>query len=304
MSDLRNTQEFTRGRWRIKGDSSWDSTAQVAAKRGEKEWTVEMAIPLSELGNPPTIGTWGLQAGREYGTKGDATRYRRFYAWAPTEGEFGKPENFGDLLFEDSPLAFTACEMSEPAVVGGNHVEFAVSSRDRKPHEVNVTAVVEMEDGKRRELKPLAVKIDAERGGAGELNVELDNPGRHVVTFLCEEKGKPPVLRLGTVVQTKPPLALSRDSIVLAEGRLSASISLAMGGVAMDRAIALSIVGPRWTMPLGRFQQISTLQKVDIGLAGLDAPPGNYLVRAEALKGDRIMARVEEPLFVDAPFME
>lgn len=49
-----------------KRSTAWDCSPQVAAARGERSWTVEMAIPLRDLnGSKETSGDWAFNVARE-----------------------------------------------------------------------------------------------------------------------------------------------------------------------------------------------------------------------------------------------
>ncbi len=62
-------------------DATWNSTAQVATGKEAGAWTVEMAIPLEELGADFTAHkTWGFQMARHRPRMGE----RKSYQWSPT----------------------------------------------------------------------------------------------------------------------------------------------------------------------------------------------------------------------------
>ena len=79
-------------------DATWNSSAKVATSIEEDAWTVEMAIPLKELGADPVPGsTWGFQMARHRPRQEE----RKSYQWAPTFW-FGNyaPSLFGRLEFQ------------------------------------------------------------------------------------------------------------------------------------------------------------------------------------------------------------
>ena len=62
-------------------NATWNSTAKVATSREDKAWTIEMAIPLKELGaDPATNKTWGFQMARHRPRLGE----KKSYQWSPT----------------------------------------------------------------------------------------------------------------------------------------------------------------------------------------------------------------------------
>ena len=77
-------------------ETTWDSGAVVAARRGRDRWAVELAIPLEALGAPtPLRGrTWRANVNRERRPVGELS------AWSPTGGFFHLPAHFGVLKFE------------------------------------------------------------------------------------------------------------------------------------------------------------------------------------------------------------
>lgn len=79
-------------------DAAWNSSAKVATSVEEGAWTVEMAIPLKELGaNPGSQKTCGLQMAR-HRPRGEE---RKSYQWAPTfwYGNY-VPSLFGQVEFQ------------------------------------------------------------------------------------------------------------------------------------------------------------------------------------------------------------
>jgi len=74
----------------------WNPRWQAAAKVGEKEWTVEMAIPFAELGGKPSLGeVWGANFCRERKVAGEENS-----CWALIVGDtFHAPTQFGTIIF-------------------------------------------------------------------------------------------------------------------------------------------------------------------------------------------------------------
>ena len=62
-------------------DTAWNSSIKVATSVEEDAWTVEMAIPLEELGaDLLTQKTWGMQMARHRPRMNE----QKSYQWAPT----------------------------------------------------------------------------------------------------------------------------------------------------------------------------------------------------------------------------
>ena len=76
----------------------WDGTGTVKVHKGEKMWSVEFSIPLSELGvkGSPKGQTWTANFCRNRQVTGEAEAL----AWSDTGESFHNPEAFGKLKME------------------------------------------------------------------------------------------------------------------------------------------------------------------------------------------------------------
>jgi hypothetical protein len=79
-------------------DGTWNSTAKSAIKKMDDGWSLEIAIPLTEIGaNAPLKGqTWTANFCRNRKTEGDA----QSTAWCDTGESFHNPDAFGKLKME------------------------------------------------------------------------------------------------------------------------------------------------------------------------------------------------------------
>ncbi len=80
--------------------SEWNSTAVAAARVGEGSWSVEMAIPLNELGlTKASLGKWAVNVARERqaGTKELST-------FAPLQGGFHQPTLYPAMELQGADL--------------------------------------------------------------------------------------------------------------------------------------------------------------------------------------------------------
>jgi hypothetical protein len=77
------------------GDNTWNPQWFVATACDERAWTIEAAIPLTELtGTPPSPGvTWAINVQRTVPGVG-------FQAWSLPASTAIQSEGFGYLLFE------------------------------------------------------------------------------------------------------------------------------------------------------------------------------------------------------------
>ena len=75
-------------------DTKWNSGARAAGKVGEDVWSVEMAIPLADLGPAPAPGTvWKAVLGRIARARKETT------SWNPSRLGFHDPLEMGSLVF-------------------------------------------------------------------------------------------------------------------------------------------------------------------------------------------------------------
>ncbi len=84
------------------GSADWNADVQAAGSRSEDAWTIEVAIPLADIGGAQAGDRWGLNVARER----QATGSNELSAWSPTYGKFLVPERFGELLLSDQPGGF------------------------------------------------------------------------------------------------------------------------------------------------------------------------------------------------------
>lgn len=91
-----------------KKNPSWDSRAQVSARKYEKGWALEISIPLDKLGagEIKKREVWGINVARfrphisAYGWEPRTT------FWSPTFGAFGRPNEFGVLeMIPEGPIS-------------------------------------------------------------------------------------------------------------------------------------------------------------------------------------------------------
>lgn len=78
-------------------DHSWNGTWRVAVQRGADGWTMEMAIPFTDLRRRPESGDlWGFNAAR-YRNIGDV---EQVFVWSRPRDGFWNTENFGCVVFD------------------------------------------------------------------------------------------------------------------------------------------------------------------------------------------------------------
>jgi hypothetical protein len=91
------------GFFRFKADRSWNcSGIKTAIHKGEKFWSVEMAIPLSQVGGPPTDGAdWRLNIARSEKQTNELSTF------SPLFESLHQPEAFSRLTFGRSGAVLT-----------------------------------------------------------------------------------------------------------------------------------------------------------------------------------------------------
>lgn len=105
------------------GDASYDADITAKGSVGDAEWTVECAIPLSDLkvqGEPGQ--TWGFNIGRERNPGED-----KLSAWSPTYGKFLVPERFGTVTLAQK-AAPVLWNLPTDAAFGPSDVQIAAGT--------------------------------------------------------------------------------------------------------------------------------------------------------------------------------
>jgi hypothetical protein len=100
-------------------DHAWNGDWQVAVQRGTDEWTMEIAIPFTDLRVHPDSGDlWGFNAARYRQAAGG----EQLFTWSPVTDGFWRTETFGYLIFDSLDLnlerQFTQVELRLKAEQG------------------------------------------------------------------------------------------------------------------------------------------------------------------------------------------
>jgi hypothetical protein len=78
---------------------AWPVAAQVAIRIGEKDWVVELAIPLSAFGPEGQERLWGVNFTRF------ATQGRQASSWSAARRYFYDPKSLGTMLLVNQPAS-------------------------------------------------------------------------------------------------------------------------------------------------------------------------------------------------------
>ncbi|NOY79793.1 MAG: DUF4091 domain-containing protein [Kiritimatiellaeota bacterium] len=91
------------------GDAQWNAKAKIAVRVEDTAWTVECALPWTDLGGPPRAGdVWRANFCRERKVHNELSN------WSCTYGNFGRPERFGRLVFADAAVRLEELSLAPP----------------------------------------------------------------------------------------------------------------------------------------------------------------------------------------------
>ena len=144
-----------------KGKAWWDGEWSTKTSVRDDGWTLEMRIPFATLGlKGPTREAWGMNLCRNYWTE-DAGRLS---AWAPVEHWYGRPWDFGRLVFgEGKPSRDQLPRLFVQRELG---LVLSASTEGLRRARANLNAVAEQTPARRElleRLAPLPARIDALR---------------------------------------------------------------------------------------------------------------------------------------------
>ena len=280
--------------WNNTADNKWRASSMAAAEVGEDLWTVELAIPMADLG----LG------GGEFGF--NVCRERRpmetleLSCWSPTGGGFGAPERFG---LANLGQAWIGAMRVPPASIGKN--EFSVTLKNETGQGRNVTTVLWMKWQDRGLLRGLDQLIGLAPGQQLEFTYQYELPDEQAPTMTfsvrdlqAQEDGKPAVLAERTFAPTiLPPLkmTLRPRTYYLSDnlGRVELQINLAE--TMRENARLVLTVHDASEVNVLREHQFSPIEgnrlEAQISLRGL--PEGSYKLRAllATKEGKRIAER-------------
>ncbi len=92
-------------------------TLRRAVKKNTKGYSVEVAIPIAEIGSLQNL--WGINFCRE-----SRSSETEISSWAPTYGFFAKPERFGHVILEPQGGGIVALKLKEQSFFGRNSFIF------------------------------------------------------------------------------------------------------------------------------------------------------------------------------------
>jgi hypothetical protein len=257
---------------------------------GTDAWTVELAVPLADVG---IAGAFGFNVCRER----RPMETLELSCWSPTGGAFGSPERFGVATLGG---AWIGQVQLPPARLGTNR--FAVTLTNESDQERAVRPelrLAEQQRGYLLEPEPvvLAPKSQVERTYAYE--AAGDRPLAMTFRVLDAETGD--LLAERTLAPTVlPPLAmtLAPRMYYVSETRGTARIEVSVAEqLRKDTRLELALTDARGKRAL-RAEALPRLQgdtvAAVIDLSGV--PEGTYQLRARLLTGKTPLAEASAPL--------
>jgi hypothetical protein len=120
----------------------WNSHAKVKVGKTKKFWTVEMAVPLSSLGNAKIKdgSEWLVNFCREQKSFSEDS------CWSPTFGSFLKVEHLGRMVFSKNVPEVVLPNTFEKLNPGENNITLSVRAKAQR--DLQVTTNVVFENGK------------------------------------------------------------------------------------------------------------------------------------------------------------
>lgn len=217
--------------WNNSAEAGWRAASRAAAKVGEDAWTVELAIPLADLG--VTGSEFGLNVARER----RPMETLELSAWSPTGDLFGRPERFGMATLGQAWIG----RLHVPAAsIGVN--EFEVTLKNESDTGRNVACGLWARWEHRTVARVLEQMVGLAPGEEKTLRVEYELPSTEppVMTFVVLDQGTAATLaeRSFTPV-VLPPLAMSVQprAYYLGEGKGRVELEVNLAGAMRDDAL-------------------------------------------------------------------
>lgn len=161
-------------------DYGYHQKWRCASQRGEKVWTVEMAIPFETIGaKPPKQGEcWGINFARS------ERPHDELSSWSPVRGHFHDPERFGRIVFGFAPVRIEGVGLTE-AEQGQKQLMIALTSEIPVPKGAELTIAFEGQSVKlplKQQVETLSHTIPSDLpAGPYRCEVKLAVPNQPVV---------------------------------------------------------------------------------------------------------------------------
>lgn len=198
------------------GTEVWNCDAQAAAHVGPDAWSMELRVPLAELGLSArsTKQPWAIQVGRERHAGGRL----ELSSFAPCGGSFHVPETYAPLILDHAVLAPFLWEVQLPvgALVtedkGRLQYRFRtlVTNRTGRFRFLRLRAIL-LRDGEELGTSECFGGLDADQRGTYAFSVPFPRPGPCLLRFALADRRTPDTalaVRTVPVTLTYTPLVI------------------------------------------------------------------------------------------------
>jgi len=131
--------------WNNSADSKWRAASKAATQLYEDRWTVELMIPMADL------GLTGPQFGFNVCRERRPTETMELSCWSPTGGAFGMPDKFG---LASLGQAWVGALDAPPASIGNNAFTVTIKNETDRPRRLDTVALVQWPDREASQVLP------------------------------------------------------------------------------------------------------------------------------------------------------
>ncbi len=178
------------------GTEAWNCAARTAAHVGAGSWSVELRVPLAELGltKRSMQQAWAIQVGRERHAGGRL----ELSSYAPTGGSFHVPETYARLVLERAALAPFLWEIQVPvgALVTEENTRLLyrfralITNRSGRFRFLRLRAVL-LRNGAELGRDVRLGGLDADQSGAYAFSVPFPTPGPFLLRLVLADRRTP-----------------------------------------------------------------------------------------------------------------
>jgi hypothetical protein len=278
--------------WNDSKGGKWRAQSEAAAKVGTDAWTVELAVPLADLG---ISGPFGFNVCRER----RPMETLELSCWSPTGGAFGAPERFGVATLGGAWIGEVKLP---PATLGSNTVTVSLINETDQVRAIRAELRMPEPRGRMRtaasEALTLAPKSTVERTYA----YEVTRGDGLTMTFAVIDAATGKPLAERTLAPTVlPPLTLTVRPRVhyLSEGNGTAEVALSISEALGKEATLSLALTDEWGKRVLRSSALPDIggddAAVSFDLAGVSE--GTYGLRARlADHAGRALAEATIPI--------
>jgi hypothetical protein len=205
----------------VNQDPSWDPSVRTAVSKGDRGWSVELAVPWADLAaaGVTRAPVMALNLCRNRFAVADEAAHA---AWSCTYGGFHTPERFGLALLQSGPVVLAAVDA--PSGWGSQTLGLALRNRTDQPLTVQA--------GCGSALQTAALPA----GGTGEVRVpvELRTQGTQTLGLTWGIAGQPLAGKSDLLVEVAAPIAVA-DLPAFAVADEAVAVPVAVGLASTER---------------------------------------------------------------------